>query len=866
MTYEEFLAAKVPLNREDEDAALVAVHPILKPHQADIVRWAVKRKRAAIFAAFGLGKSVMQLEVLRACMEETDKGRGLIVAPLGVRAEFKRDAAMLGLNITFIRSNAEAKEPGLYITNYESVRDGKIDPAFFDATSLDEAACLRGFGGTKTFREFMRLFEGVKYKFVATATPSPNEFIELLAYSAYLEIMDVGEAKTRFFKRDSTKADQLTIHPHKEKEFWLWVASWGIFLQKPSDLGHDDTGYALPPLQVHYHEVEVDQSQHHPDQWGQFTMFREATGGVVDAAREKRDTIESRVAEVQRIIHELEPDQQAVVWCDLNDEQKAIEKALKEIGVSFSSLYGAQGIDDREKLLEAWRNKETRVFLSKPVMYGAGINMQQCHTMIFAGVGYKFADFIQGIHRVYRFLQAHPVNLHIIHAESERQVLRILQDKWTRHNETVKKMSEIIQEYGLSEAAMSGALMRQMGVDRVEVTGKSWTAINNDCVKETATMPDNSVALIVTSIPFSTQYEYSPSYHDFGHTDSNAHFFEQMDFLTPNLLRILQPGRMAAIHVKDRIVPGGLTGLGFQTVYPFHLDTINHYVKHGFAYMGMITIVTDVVRENNQTYRLGWTEQCKDATKMGVGMPEYLLLFRKPPTSNENSYSDDPVKKAKPNCLDEEGEEIPFNLYKPIKPGTGYSRARWQLDAHGFQRSSGNRLMMAEELDGLPHDVIFKMFRDFSVSNVYDFEHHVKIGEDLEGEMRLPTSFMLLQPQSWSGHVWSDVARMLTLNGSQYSKGKQMHLCPMQFDIADRLIERLSMPGETVLDPFGGLMTVPYRAVLKGRHGIGIELSASYFADGISYCKAAEQKLNNPGLFDLIEAEASLHEDEPLAA
>jgi DNA modification methylase len=863
MNYEEFLKAKVPMAVEDQETTQMPVHPILKAHQVDIVRWAVKRGRAAIFASFGLGKSVMQIEIVRACLEQTEGGKGLIVAPLGVRGEFRRDAAMLGESITFIRSTEEATGPGLYITNYESVREGKLDPRAFEATSLDEAACLRGFGATKTFREFMRLFEGVRYKFVATATPSPNEFIELLAYSAYLEVMDVGEAKTRFFKRDSTKADQLTIHPHKEREFWLWVASWGIFLQRPSDLGHDDTGYALPPMHVHYHEVEVDQAEAHPNQWGQFQLFREATGGIVEAAREKRETLETRVAAVADILANMRnPDgtlqDQVVIWCDLNDEQKALEKMLKEGGYTFSSLYGNQSIDLRETLLDDWRERRTAVFLSKPVMYGAGINMQQCHTMIFAGVGYKFADFIQGVHRVYRFLQAHPVNLHIVHAESERQVLRILQDKWTRHNQTVDTMSEIIQEYGLTTAGMREALQRQMGVERVEVTGKGWTAVNNDCVIETGRMAENSVDLILTSIPFSTQYEYSPSYHDFGHTDSNQHFFEQMDYLTPNLLRVLQPGRMAAIHVKDRIVPGGLTGLGFQTVYPFHMDTINHYTKHGFAYMGMVTIVTDVVRENNQTYRLGWSEQCKDATKMGVGMPEYLLLFRKPPTSNENSYSDKPAKKSKPNCIDDDGNEIPFDLYKPIKPGTGYSRARWQLDAHGFQRSSGDRLLMPEELSNLAHDVIFKLFRDYSMTTIYDYEHHVKIGESLEGEMRLPTSFMLLQPQSSNGHVWTDVTRMRTLNGNQYSKGQQMHLCPMQFDIADRVIDRLTMPGETVLDPFGGLMTVPYRAVLKGRKGYGIELSPSYFFDGVGYCKAAEEQMSTPSLFDTFEDESEL--------
>lgn len=775
MTYEEFLAAKVPFHHEeDKEAGELDVHPLLKPHQADVVRWAVRRGRAALFESFGLGKTMQQLEILRLCLAQQGGGRALIVAPLGVRQEFKRDARMLGLNITFIRNIAEASEPGLYITNYETIRDGKLDPRLFDATSLDEAAVLRGFGATKIFREFMRLFDGVKYKFVATATPSPNEFIELLAYSAYLEVMDVSGAKTRFFKRDSTKADKLTIHPHKEREFWMWVASWGIFLQKPSDLGHDDTGYDLPPMRVIYHEVAVDHTDSHHDNWGQYQVFREALGGVTDAAREKRETLNARIDKCLEILNKGEPDDHWVIWHDLEIERKAIEKTVPD----SVSIYGSQDLDKREQAIIDFSDGRIRILAAKPVIAGSGCNFQRhCHKAIFLGIGFKFAEFIQAIHRIYRFLQTGNVEIHIIHAESERQVLRILQDKWTKHNYTVAKMSDIIKEYGLSEAAMHDAMRRTMGATRVEVSGRNWQAINNDCVIETSQMPENSVGLILTSIPFSTQYEYSPSYHDFGHTDDNEHFFQQMDYLTPNLLRILQPGRMAAIHVKDRIVPGGMTGLGFQTVYPFHCRCIEHYTRHGFSYMGMVTIVTDVVRENNQTYRLGWSEQCKDATKMGVGMPEYLLLFRKPPTSNENSYSDNPVKKSKPNCRDKDGEEIAFNLYKPIIPGTGYSRARWQLDAHGFYRSGGNRLLQPEEIKDLPHDAIFKLFREFSLCSIYDFEHHVKLGEALEGEMRLPTSFMLLQPQSTSPLVWTDITRMLTLNSNQYSKGQQMHLC-----------------------------------------------------------------------------------------
>ena len=302
---------------------------------------------------------------------------------------------------------------------------------------------------------------------------------------------------------------------------------------------------------------------------------------------------------------------------------------------------------------------------------------------------------------------------------------------------------------------------------------------------------------------------------------------------------MLKPGRLACIHVKDRIVPGGVSGLGCGTVYPFHLDTTYHFMAHGFAYMGMKTIVTDVVRENNQTYRLGWTEQCKDGTKMGVGMPEYLLIFRRPQTDSTKSYADTPVVKLKRK----------------------YSRSRWQIDAHGFSRSSGDRLLTPEELEGMPHHSIFKMFKKHSLENIYDFEHHVKLGEALEVKGILPVTFMLLQPQSWHPDVWTDITRMRTLNGAQSAKGREMHLCPMQFDLADRLIAQYSMEGETIFDPFGGLMTVPMRALMQHRKAIAFELNNRYFLDGCMYAAAAEREAATPSLFDVLEEIEGLPEE-----
>ena len=855
-SYDEFLKAKVAiapnLGFEVPNGDL---HSWLKPHAAALVSWALRKGRAAIFASFGLHKTSIQLEVAR-IIAGTEK-RFLIVAPLGVRQEFRKDAVKLDISITFIRRTDEVTGPGVYVTNYESARESKIDVSLFEGVSLDEAAVLRGFGGTKTFREFMSLFEGTRYRFVATATPSPNEYIELLAYAAFLGVMDVGQAKTRFFKRDSVNADKLTLHPHKEREFWFWVSSWAIFLLQPSDLGFDDTGYVMPPVEVEWHEVPSDHSQAGQDREGQGRMFRNAAIGVSEAAGEKRSSMVERVDRMLAIIAASPETEQWIVWCDLNDEQKAVENALRIAGKTYSSLYGALALEDRERLMEDWKERKTEVLIGKPVMIGAGVNLQQCHRAIFLGVGFKFHDTIQAVHRVQRFGQLHQVKLDFLHTEAERDVKRSLELKWKRHTELVAKMRDIVKEYGLAEEAYAKALTRSMGVERQERSGRGWKLALNDSVVECATAPENSVHLIVTSIPFATQYEYSPSFNDFGHTDDNDHFWRQMDYLTPGMFRMLSPGRDMVIHVKDRIVPGGVSGLGFQTLHPFHAEAIYHYQRHGFAFLGMKTVTTDVVRENNQTYRLGWTEQCKDGSRMGCGVPEYLLLFRKPPSDMSSGYADIPVVKEKPLCTDNEGVVRPFdkndNWKRPV-PGTGYSRSAWQLDAHGYARSSGNRLLSLAEMAHMEHGDMYKWWEERSMTGLYDYQEHKSVCEMLDEMGRLPATFMLFQPHSVHPDVWTDVTRMRTLNMEQERKGQEMHLCPMQYDIADRAIIQLSMPGETVFDPFAGIGTVPLRAMKLGRVGYGSELSPLYWKDAVKYCEAEERKLATLSLFDLLDA------------
>lgn len=827
MTYREFLEQKIdvaPLS--GLDVAEDELNPVLKPHQRVSVLWALRGGRRALFARFGLGKTAMQLEWCRLVQKHAG-GKALIVLPLNVKREFVDDAEHL-LHMpppVYVRNMAEADaaDAPILMTNYERVRDGDIDPRRFTAVSLDEAATLRSFG-SKTYQVFLDKFKGVRYKLVNTATPSPNRYKELIHYAGFLEIMDTGQALTRFFKRDSTKAGNLTLYPGREREFWIWCASWGLFLQKPSDLGFSDEGYSLPPLDIRYHRLDTDLADAGCDKDGQLKLARDAAFGLRDAAREKRESIAARVAEAKRII-DSDPEANFVIWHDLEEERRAIQAAIPEA----VAIYGTMDVEEREKRVEDFAYGRTRLFATKKSLSGSGCNFQRyCHRAIFLGIDYEFNDFIQAIHRIYRFLQAEPVIIDIIYMDSESEILRALKQKWKQYDELTETMEQLIRTYGLGTAALE-TLKRTIGVERVEVTGNQYKAINNDCVEELKSWPDNSVDMILTSIPFGNHYEYSPSYNDFGHNPDDDAFFRQMDYLTPNLLRVLRPGRVAAIHVKDRILFGNATGLGMPSVEPFHADTIQHFMRHGFVFFGMVTIVTDVVRENNQTYRLGWTEQCKDGSKMGVGCPEYLLLFRKLPTDTTKAYADVPVKKRKED----------------------YTRAQWQIDAHAFWRSSGDRLVTKAEVEAAPVDKLQAVYRRYSRDHVYSYDEHVALAKKLDQEGRLPATFMVCAPGSWSDGVWDDINRMRTLNTSQRLKKREMHICPLQLDIVERAINRWSNPGDTILDPFGGLMTVPYMAVKMQRYGVGIELSCDYFRDGLGYLQEADEAGKAFTLFDL---------------
>lgn len=832
MTYQEFLQTKIEIAQGSGfEISRDEINTALKPHQRDAVIWAVRGGCRALFESFGLGKTAQEIEYCHQIVKH-EGGQALIVLPLGVRQEFTRDAEhLLGYEKpVYVRTMEEVRAAAgseILLTNYERVRDGDIDPAYFIAASLDEASVLRSFG-SKTYQEFLDKFRTVKYKLVATATPSPNRYKELIHYAGYLGIMDTGQALTRFFQRDSTKANNLTLYPNMEDEFWLWVSSWALFITKPSDINpeYSDDGYVLPPLEVRWHEIPAHYGDS-CDKDGQISLFTEAAAGLKQAAEVKRDSIGKRVEKMGEIV-EASPEDHFLLWHDLEAERHEIKRALPET----VDIYGSMDYEMREQRVIDFSEGRTRLFATKKSLSGSGCNFQRyCHREIFLGIDYEFNDFIQAVHRCYRFLQKERVVIDIIYMENERQIKEALLEKWKNHDHMVQKMVEILKKYGLNGTGKIERMKRKMGVEDMRVEGKHYAAVHNDCVEETSRMESNSVGLIHTSIPFGNHYEYSANYNDFGHNQDTKRFFQQMDYLTPELLRVLKPGRVAAIHVKDRVLFGNVTGTGMPTIEPFHAFCIEHYMKHGFQYFGMITVATDVVRENNQTYRLGWTEQCKDGSKMGVGCPEYILLFRKLPTDRSTAYADEPVKKTK--------EE--------------YTRAQWQIDAHAYWRSSGDRLISKEELKNISVDNLQAVYRKYSRGNIYNYHEHVELAKKLDKEGKLPAVFMVVAPGSWNQmEIWDDINRMRTLNTNQSRRRKQMHVCPLQLDIVERIINRYSNEGDEVYDPFGGLMTVPMTAVKMGRRGYGCELNPDYFRDGVGYLQEAEERMDTPTLFDFI--------------
>jgi hypothetical protein len=538
----------------------------------------------------------------------------------------------------------------------------------------------------------------------------------------------------------------------------------------------------------------------------------------------KRATIGTKIDVAKEVIAQ-NPDDHYLLWHLLDHERDAIARAISGV----NTVTGAQPLEEKEKRILDFAHGRTKLHSSKPKIDGSGSNYQyHCHRAIYLSVDWKFQDFIQSIHRIYRFRQKFKVYITILFTRLEEKIVNELKRRWKQHIKMLTIQSDLIKEFGLNHGQRSGDLQRSIGVTRQEYKKEKFWLVNNDSCEEIKRLMSDSIGLQLTSIPFGNHYEYTALYNDFGYNEDDASFFRQMDFLIPEKFRTLMPGRICVVHVKDRILYGHQTGLQFPTVHPFSDKTREAYCKHGFAYMGRITISTDVVRENAQTYRLGWTEMCKDGSKMGVGSSEYLLIFRKPVPGAVNGYATNPVHKEKME----------------------YSRGRWQINAHApWTTLSGKRLLTPDEYASLEPKRIYKTWMAECEDAPYDYERHVAICEALDAAKRLSKKFMMLPTPGDPAYVWDDINYMKGLNAEQSKRKLENHICPLPFDIVDRCIERWSNPGDLVADFFSGLGTTVLRAATHGRIGFGCELNEFYWETSVGYLKDWEEKNRVQTLF-----------------
>lgn len=613
VAYEDFLAAKlVSAKATGIEASADDLNPTLFDWQREVTVWALQRGRAAIFAACGLGKTFMQVDWAHR-ITETTGGRVLILAPLAVAHQTIKEAVKLGIEVEYARSQEQASG-ALVITNYECLAD--FDPTAWIGVVLDESSILKSFTG-KTKRALLEAFAETPYRLACTATPAPNDHMELGNHADFLGVMASNEMLARWFINDSMKAGNYRLKAHGERDFWRWVSSWAVCAEKPSDLGdYEDGGFALPPLVIQGHLVADPARAHERGK----LFLGDAAPSATEMWADKKETAKDRCVLAVELVA-TKPEASWTVWCETNHEADMLAKMMPYA----VEVRGAESLEAKERKLDAFAEGDARVIVSKPSIAGFGLNWQHCSDVVFVGLTYSFEKLYQAIRRSWRYGQTKPVTVHLISAESDQGIVSAVEAKQAEYDVMVNRMAAATKEFGLGHRKDRRLLAP---VETEAFTGEGWEIRLGDNVPHTRAMPDDSVGLTVTSLPFSNLYIYSDSVADMGNSADHREFFQHFDFLAPELFRITQPGRLCAIHCKD--LPLYMNRDGAAGLYDFPADIGRSMTVAGWTFHSRVTIWKDPVTEMQRTKNHGLLH--KNFTDRGEvcrqGMADYLLVFR----------------------------------------------------------------------------------------------------------------------------------------------------------------------------------------------------------------------------------------------
>jgi superfamily II DNA or RNA helicase len=605
--YADFLAAKLIVDPSTGLKEIPTLNPMLFDFQRDIVRWALRRGRAAIFADCGMGKTPMQLEWARHI-----PGDVLILAPLAVSAQTVREGEKFGVPVGYARNDDQIKER-ITITNYEMLEH--FDTARFSGIVLDESSILKAYDG-KTRTAIIDGFAQTPFRLACTATPAPNDYMELGNHAQFIGAMSYTEMLSMFFVHDGGETQKWRLKGHAESEFWRWLCSWAVMIRKPSDLGYEDGAFKLPEMVVHDVTVKVDK----PTSGMLFAIEAETLQERIAA---RRDTVCERVAHAAAIANAT--DKPFLVWCNLNSESEKLVKAIP----GAVEVKGSDSVESKEKNLLAFSRGELRCMVTKPSIAGHGLNWQHCADMAFVGLSDSYEQFYQAVRRCWRFGQTHTVNVHVICAETEGAVVQNIKRKEREALQMAENMVEHMKD--LNTEALHGAMVRSKSVYARDVKeGSGWKLHLADCVDVAEELADNSIGYSVYSPPFASLYTYSNSDRDMGNCKDDDEFMQAYTFLVRDLFRVTMPGRLTSFHCMN--MPTSKVRDGVIGLKDFRGELIRIHIEAGWIYHSEVCIWKDPVTAMQRTKALGllYKQIKKDSAMSRMGIPDYVVTMRKP--------------------------------------------------------------------------------------------------------------------------------------------------------------------------------------------------------------------------------------------
>jgi DNA modification methylase len=794
--YAIFLQSKhVEVKPSGFDVAIDDLNPLMFKFQKDITRWALKLGRAAAFLNVGLGKTFIQLEWAKHVAAHTG-GKVLILAPLAVADQTVREGAKFGIAVKHALQQADVGDASITVTNYDRVH--LFDPSQFIGIVLDESGILKHY--SKTFFSLAETFETTPYKLCCTATPAPNDFVELGNHAYFLNIMHFKDMLARWFVGEGDVARKARLKHHARADFWRWLTSWSVCISKPSDLGpqYDMDGYDLPQMHVHEYRLAAPQASIDRAQ-AKGQLLPDGSTSATQFHTVKRESLEARVAQAVEIVAGIPESDPVILWCHTDYEADALKKAFPGV----VEVRGSQTPQKKEETLRAFTEGKERLIITKPSIAGMGLNWQHCNQAVYVGVDFSFETTFQSMGRIHRFGQARETHFHICYTDTESDILQTLKRKQDDFEEMQNEMKAAIQEHGLFRDESAPTFSKALSAKE---EGKDWTFYLGDCIQVMPTMEAGSVDLTITSIPFSNLYIYSDSEADVGNAADKAEFFQHMEFVIKELLRITRPGRCCAVHVKD--LPLFQNRDGEMGVDPFSDDVSAAFRRGGWTLQSRVTVEKDPVIEMQKTNSHGllfmnWKGR---AELLRVGLPDYVLIFQKPGDDKERRVTHDP------DDTTYYGDNPPsagqwLNLPTKGKGANNYSLPVWQKYAN-------------------------------------------------------PNWSDVVVPLVWTDINQTDVLNYLVAKGDK----DERHICPLQLDLIARIIHWKSNPGDVVFDPFGGIASTPYKALEMGRKGVAVELKEDYHKLGVKYLKAVELQKSQKTLWDVIaEKEADTAALEPVS-